>query len=104
MQIAELATGSVADLVRSVEAAARLPEGARVDSVDALQAIDAVINAEKSTDDAYRIALAAILASPSEANFTFVAIELARALESATDHLARAALCLRERVIEELSA
>jgi uncharacterized protein Yka (UPF0111/DUF47 family) len=104
MEIAELATGSVADLVRSVEAAARLPEGARVDSVAALQAIDAVINAEKSADDAYRMAVAAILAAPSAANFTFIAIELARALESATDHLARAALCLRERVIEELSA
>jgi uncharacterized protein Yka (UPF0111/DUF47 family) len=104
MGIAELATGSVADLVRSVEAAARLPEGARADSVAALQALDAVINAEKSADDAYRMAVAAILAGPSEANFTFIAIELARALESATDHLARAALCLRERVIEELSA
>jgi uncharacterized protein Yka (UPF0111/DUF47 family) len=104
MEIAELATGSVADLVRSVEAAARLPEGARVDAVDALQAIDAVINAEKSADDAYRVAVAAILASPSEANLTFIAVDLARALESATDHLARAALGLRERVIEELSA
>jgi uncharacterized protein Yka (UPF0111/DUF47 family) len=104
MEIAELATGSVADLVRSVEAAARLPEGARVDAVDALQAIDAVINAEKSADDAYRVAVAAILASPSEANLTVIAVDLARALESATDHLARAALGLRERVIEELSA
>ena len=104
MRIAELATGSVADLVRSVEAAARLPEGARVDALAALQAIDAVINAEKSADDAYRMAVAAILASPSDAKLTFIAVGLARALESATDHLARAALGLRERVIEELSA
>jgi hypothetical protein len=91
-------------LVRAVEATARLPEGARVDAVAALQAIDAVINAEKSADDAYRMAVAAILASPSEANLTFIAVDLARALESATDHLARAALGLRERVMEELSA
>ncbi|HXW26633.1 MAG TPA: hypothetical protein VEK73_17955 [Xanthobacteraceae bacterium] len=102
--IAEIATASVGDLVRSIEAAARLPEGIRVDAVAALQAIDAVIGAEKTADDRYRAAVAAMLASPGEANLTFIAIELARALESATDHLARAALSLRERVIEELSA
>lgn len=104
MHVGELVTGSVADLVRAVEAASRLPEGARVDAVVALQAIDAVISAEKSADDAYRMAVAAILGSPSEANLIFIAIALARALESATDHLARAALGLRDRVIEEVSA
>ncbi len=102
--LADIATASVADLVRSIESAARLPEGARLDAVAALQGIDAVIGAEKSADDRYRTAVGAILASPSEANLVFIAIELARALESATDRLARAALSLRDRVIEELAA
>ncbi len=102
--LADITTASVADLVRSIEAAARLPEGARVDAVTALQGIDAVIGAEKTADDLYRTALGAILASPAEANLALIAIELARALESATDQLARAALSLRDRVIEELSA
>jgi hypothetical protein len=102
--LADIASAGVADLVRSVEAAAHLPDGVRVDAVTALAAIDAVIVGEKSADDAYRAAVAAVLASPSEGNLTFIAIELSRALESATDHLARAALSLRDRVIEELSA
>jgi len=102
--IAETVTASVADLVRAVEAASHLPDGMRVDAVAALQAIDSVIGAEKSADDTYRAAVAAVLAAPGEANLTFVAIELARALESATDYLARAALSLRDRVIEELAA
>jgi hypothetical protein len=102
--IAEVAVAGVAELVRSIESASRLPEGVRVDAVAALQAIDAVIGAEKSADERYRAAVAGILATPAEANLMFVAIELGRALESATDHLARAALSLRDRVIEELSA
>jgi len=102
--IADIAVAGVADLVRSIEAAARLPEGVRVDAVAALQAVDAVIGAERSADERYRAAVAAILASPCEPNLTFVAVELCRALESATDHLARAALSLRDRVMEELSA
>jgi hypothetical protein len=102
--LADIATASVADLVRSIESAARLPEGVRIDAVAALQGIDAVIGAEKSADDRYRTAVGAILGFPAEANLAFIAIELARALESATDQLARAALSLRDRVIEELSA
>jgi uncharacterized protein Yka (UPF0111/DUF47 family) len=102
--LATVTTASVADLVRSIEAAARLPEGVRVDAVAALQGIDAVIGAEKTADDLYRTAVGTILASPAEGNLAFIAIELARALESATDQLARAALSLRDRVIEELSA
>jgi len=102
--LADIATASAADLVRSIEAAARLPKGARVDAVAALQGIDAVIGAEKVADDLYRTAVGTTLASPAEANLAFIAIELARALESATDHLAWAALSLRDRVIEELSA
>jgi len=102
--LADITTASVADLVRSIEAAARLPEGARVDALAALQGIDAVIGGEKIADDLYRTAVGAILAFPTEANLAFIAIELARALESATDQLALAALSLRDRVIEELSA
>ena len=102
--LADIATASVADLVRSIESAARLPEGVRVDAVAALQGIDAVIGAEKFADDRYRTAVGAILSFPAEANLAFIAIELARVLESATDQLARAALSLRDRVIEELSA
>jgi uncharacterized protein Yka (UPF0111/DUF47 family) len=102
--IANIATGCVGELVRSVEAAAHRPNDVRADATQALQCIDAVVGGERRADDAQRAAIAAIVGEPREGNLIFIAVELARALETSTDHLARAALALRERVLEELSA
>jgi hypothetical protein len=92
-------------MIRAVEAASRLPLGHRSDAADALQGIDAVIDAERRADVAQRHAFSAFMREPApDARGLVLRLEIARALETATDHLAHAALSLRERVLEELSA
>jgi hypothetical protein len=92
-------------MVRAAEAATKLPEGRREDAVAALQAIDAVTAAERTADAAERAAIGALMgAEAPDARPLVLGLEVARALEEATDHLAHAALALRERVLEELSA
>jgi hypothetical protein len=104
-RLAGIATGSVGDLVRAVEAASRLPEGERADAVAALQSIDAVVVGERSADQAERDTFAAVLlAPPGDVKSIVLGIETARALETATDYLSHSALLLRDRVLEELSA
>jgi uncharacterized protein Yka (UPF0111/DUF47 family) len=102
--LADIVLDSISHLVRAAEAAARLPQGSRLDSAAALQAIDAVTLAERRADAAERTATRALMAIPAaDARSLVLGLELARALEGATDHLAHAALSLRERVLGELS-
>ena len=104
-QLSEIVTDSVGHLVRAVEAASRLPAGRRADAVASLQAIDAVVNAERSADTAERDTMAALIAAAcSDARPLVLGLEMARALEKATDHLSHSALSLRDRVLQELSA
>ena len=104
-QLSEIVIDSVGHLVRAVEAASRLPAGQRADAVASLQAIDAVVNAERSADAAERDTFAALMAAAnSDARPLVLGLEIARALEKATDHLSHSALSLRDRVLEELSA
>ncbi len=104
-QLSEIVTDSVGHLVRAVEAASRLPAGQRADAVASLQAIDAVVNAERSADAAERDTFAALMATArSDARPLVLGLEIARTLEKATDHLSHSALSLRDRVLKELSA
>lgn len=102
--LANIVLDSLSELVRAAEAAARLPQGNRLDSAAALQAIDAVTRAERRADTAERTAIGALMSGPAtDARSLMLGLELTRALEGATDHLAHAALSLRDRVLEELS-
>ncbi len=104
-RLAQITTESVSHLVRAVEATMQLPHGRQADAEDALQAIDATVNAEHGADDAEREAMRVLMAVPSEDSRRLIATrEIAHALEEATDHLSHAALSLRDRVLEELSA
>jgi hypothetical protein len=104
-RLSEIVTDSVGQLVRAIEAASRLPKGQRADAIASLQAIDAVLNAERSADAAERDTVAALMATArSDARPLVLALEIARALEAATDHLLHSALSLRDRILEELSA
>jgi hypothetical protein len=104
-QLSEIVTDSVGHMVRAVEAASRLPNGKRVDAADSLQSIDATVLAERKADAAEREAFAAFMDAPaSDVKALMLALEIGRTLESATDHMAHAALSLRDRVLEELSA
>src|SRR5579862_4019763 len=105
IRLAEIVTDCVGKMVRATEAASRLPHGQRADAVASLQAIDAVVVAERAADSAERDAFAALMSSAqSDARALTLGLEITRALETATDHLSHAALSLRDRVLEELSA
>ncbi|SKA35662.1 hypothetical protein SAMN02745126_05704 [Enhydrobacter aerosaccus] len=104
VDLADIVVESISHLVRAAEAASRLPQGNRLDAATSLQAIDAVTLAERRADTAEREALRAFMRQPtSDSRVLVLGIELARTLETATDHLAHAALSLRERVLQELS-
>ncbi len=103
--LARLTLEAVSHLVRAMEAAVQLPLGRRVDAMDSLQSIDAVLDAEHRADAAERDAMRACVgAARLDARSLVLGLEVARTLETATDHLAHAALSLRDRVLEELSA
>jgi uncharacterized protein Yka (UPF0111/DUF47 family) len=110
--LAAIATECAGSLVRAIEAARLIPEGKRLDAAFALQCVDAVLTAERAADEAERAAIGAIMgAGPdmarpdsAEARCLVLGLEIARTLEGATDRLAHAALSLRNRVLQELSA
>jgi len=104
-QLADIVIESISHLVRATEAATHLPQGNRADAEDALRAIDSVIVAERKADGLERDAFSAFMAKPADdARSLVLGLEVARSLETATDHLAHAALALRDRVLEDLSA
>jgi uncharacterized protein Yka (UPF0111/DUF47 family) len=104
-ELAAITIESISALVRATEAASRLPESHRSDAADSLQSIDAVVMAEHRADAAVRDAFSALMSVPhGDARVLVRGLQVAGALEIATDHLAHAALSLRERVLEELSA
>ena len=104
-RLAQIVTDGAGHLVRAVECVSRLPGGERADAADALEAIEAVMIAEHDADAAERDTLAALMAAPAaDARLLALPLEIARALEEATDHLSHAALSLRQRVLAELAA
>lgn len=104
-ELADIAVDCVSQLVRALEAASQLPYGQRSDAADALQAVDAVINAERRADQAARKTFAVLMSTPAtDARLLMLSVELTRNIETATDHLCHGALSLRDRVLEDLSA
>jgi len=100
--LAEITVESLAQMIRAVEAAHSLPEGLQADVTDALRAIDAVMLEERHADETLRTAMAAFISSESDPRLLILKMEIARALETATDFLAHAAFALRDRVLGEL--
>jgi uncharacterized protein Yka (UPF0111/DUF47 family) len=104
-RLADILVDEIGQLVRAAEAAARLPEGRRADSVLALQSIDAAVQAERDADAAERASIGAVMQSAgADPRSLVLGLEVARTLETATDHMAHAAQALRERVLEAFSA
>lgn len=85
-------------------AAAEVPEGHRVDSEDALAAVGRLIDAEHNGDTAERKVTSHILTGSFDLKTALSVIELARALERATDRLAAFGHTLREYVLADLAA
>jgi hypothetical protein len=102
--LAELAAESAGQMVRACDAVSRAPSGRRQDATEALQAIDAVCATERAADVAERRMIAVLMGSPHpDARLPVVGIELAHALERATDYFAHTALALRDHVLGELA-
>jgi uncharacterized protein Yka (UPF0111/DUF47 family) len=99
---AAIVSGTAAAAV-GIAAAAEVPEGHRVDSEDALACVGRLIDAEHAADAAERRLTANILTGEFDQKTALSVIELARALERATDRLAGFGHELREHVLADLS-
>ena len=84
-------------------AAAEIPHGRRVDSDTVLSAVATLIEAEHRGDAAERAVTASVLKDEFDLKTALSALELARALERATDRLAMFGHTLREHVLADLS-
>jgi len=85
-------------------AAAEVPEGHRVDSEAAHAAVGQMIEAEHRGDAAERLVTTNILSGEFDLKTALSVLDLARALERATDRLAMFGHLLREHVLADLSA
>jgi uncharacterized protein Yka (UPF0111/DUF47 family) len=90
--------------VTGVAAAAELTEGQRVDSEDALAAVARLIEIEHEADAAERAVTTLVLSRDFDLKTALSALELAHALERATDRLAGFGHLLRDHVLAALSA
>ena len=86
-----------------VAAAADVPEGQRVDSEDVLAAVGRLFEGEHKADAAERMITAFVLRGEFDLKTSLSVLELARALERATDRLGGFGNLLREHVLAELA-
>jgi len=86
-----------------VDAAAEVPEGKRVDAEEALAAVGRLIDIEHAADAAEREVTTLVLRGGLSLPESLSVLELARAIERATDRLASFGHLLREHVLADLS-
>ena len=84
-------------------AAAEVPGGHRIDTEDALAAVGRLIDSEHRADAAERAVTTNVISGTFDLKTALSVLELARALERATDQLARFGHLLRDRVLADLS-
>jgi uncharacterized protein Yka (UPF0111/DUF47 family) len=85
-------------------AAVEVPEGRRADSEDALNAVTRLIDAEHAADERERDVTAKVFAGGFDVATSLSVLELARAIERATDRLAGFGHLLRRHIMTDLSA
>jgi hypothetical protein len=96
-------TGCEAAAAGAAAAADVIPEGQRIDSEDALAAVGRLIETEHQADAAERAITALILRNGYDLRTALSVLELARAVERATDRLAGFGHLLRARVLADLT-
>lgn len=104
--LADLAAAAVAGAeasARGAAAATDVPDGRRVDSEDAFAAVAKLIAAEHAGDRAERAITTRVLRGDTDFKTALSVLELARAIERATDRFAGFGHILRERVLEDLA-
>ena len=114
-EIGATALASLADLcataLASTEAAAsgaaataEVPEGHRSDAEDAFAAVARLVEFEHKADDSERAVTALVLRGELDLSHALMALELARALERATDRLASFGHMLHAHVLTDLTS
>jgi uncharacterized protein Yka (UPF0111/DUF47 family) len=88
---------------RGLEAAVGIGDGESADSDDALAATERLVDLEHVADDAERAVTAIVLKSDGDARQALSVLELARALERATDRLSAMGHLLHDHVMSGLS-
>jgi hypothetical protein len=99
-----IVTAATEATASGLAAAAEVPEGRRTDSEDALAAVLRLIDAEHAADANERTITALVFAGGFDVATSLAVLELARAIERATDRLAGLGHLLRQYVIADLSA
>ncbi|WP_158669033.1 hypothetical protein, partial [Bradyrhizobium guangdongense] len=99
--VAETATEVAAS---GVAAAIDVPEGRRADSEDALSAVTRLIDAEHAADSRERAITALVFSGGFDVATSLSVIELARAVERATDRFAAFGHLLRRHIMIDLAA
>ncbi|RXH08692.1 hypothetical protein [Bradyrhizobium guangzhouense] len=89
---------------RGVAAAIDVPEGRRVDSEDALDAVTRLIDAEHAADTRERATTTLVFGGGFDVATSLSVIELARAIERATDRFAAFGHLLRRHIMIDLAA
>ncbi|WP_026608086.1 hypothetical protein [Methylocapsa acidiphila] len=105
--LSELCAAAVAGAeaaASGVAAAAEAPEGRRADSEDALAAVARLIDVEHAADASERSVTALVLSGGLDLTTALSVLELARAIERATDRLAGFGHRLRQHVLADLAA
>jgi uncharacterized protein Yka (UPF0111/DUF47 family) len=87
-----------------VDAAGEVPEGRRADSEDALAAVSRLMDVEHEADDVERRVTRQVLHGSLDLAGSIAALELARALERATDRMASFGHLLRAHVLADLAS
>ncbi len=99
-----IATTATEAAASGLAAAIEVPEGRRADSEDALDAVVRLIDAEHAADCREREVTARVFAGGFDVATSLSVLELARAIERATDRLAGFGHLLRRHIMTELSA
>lgn len=99
-----VATSATEAAATGLAAAVEVPEGRRADSEDALAAVVRLIDAEHAADSLERDVTALVFAGGFDIATSLAVIELARAIERATDRLAGFGHLLRRHIMTDLAA
>lgn len=103
-QLCAIAMSAAAAASSGLAAAADVPEGQRADSEEALAAIVRLIDAEHDADARERDVTVQVFAGGFDLAMSLSVLELARAIERATDRLAGFGHLLRRYIITDLLA
>ena len=103
-ELCAIATTATEAAASGLAAAVEVPEGRRADSEDALAAVIRLIDAEHAADSRERDVTARVFAGGFDVATSLSVLELARAIERATDRLAGFGHLLRRHIMTDLSA